>query len=138
MAALRELAIQSPLLEAELTKSEIRQISEKWNLKTAGKPAYACLLTRIPHATQITPETLHRIEQAETAIIKLGFPAVRVRHYTELARIEIPTHQLPQAVAEPTRTKIVNAVRNAGYQFVTLDLAGYRTGSLNPATEPAD
>jgi len=133
LKALRELKVRSPLLEAGLTKQNIRDLSEKWKLPTWNKPAYACLLTRIPFGDHVTEQSLRMIETAETDLIQLGFRAVRVRHYGDLARIELPPERLPEAATEPTRTKIITAVKNAGYKFVTLDLSGYRMGSLNPA-----
>lgn len=135
LKALKELEVRSPLLEAELTKQEIRNLSEQWGLPTWDKPAYACLLTRIPFGEHVTEKTLRKIEKAETALMKLGFRAVRVRHYGSLARIELPPEHLQDAAIEPMRTKITKALKDAGYQFATLDLAGYRMGSLNPKSQ---
>jgi len=132
LKALSELKVRSPLLEAKLTKQEIRDISEKWNLPTWDKPAYACLLTRIPFGTHVTEKSLRQIEASETALMTLGFRAVRVRHYGNLARIELPPDRLQEAATEPMRTKITKAIKKAGYQFATLDLSGYSMGSLNP------
>jgi uncharacterized protein len=135
LKALAELSVRSPLLEAGLTKQDIRDLSEAWGLPTWDKPAYACLLTRIPYGDRVSEAGLRRIESAETALMKLGFRAVRVRHYGELARIELPPEQVAEAAALPMREQIVDAVKIAGYQFVTLDLSGYRMGSLNPTTD---
>jgi pyridinium-3,5-biscarboxylic acid mononucleotide sulfurtransferase len=132
LKALSELGVCSPLLEAGLTKQDIRDLSEKWGLPTWDKPAYACLLTRIPYGDRVTEEGLRQIESAETALMDLGFRAVRVRHYGELARIEVPTEMVAKAATDPVREQIVAAVRAAGYRFVTLDLSGYLMGSLNP------
>ncbi|MBT3190992.1 MAG: ATP-dependent sacrificial sulfur transferase LarE [Verrucomicrobia bacterium] len=132
LKALKELSVRSPLLEAGLTKQDIRDLSSAWGLPTWDKPAYACLLTRIPYGDRVTSGGLHQIESAETALMGLGFRAVRVRHYGELARIEVPPEQIAAAAADPLRAQIVDAVIAAGYRFVTLDLSGYRMGSLNP------
>jgi uncharacterized protein len=134
LAALRELQIRSPLLEAEFTKDDVRQLSRHWGLPTSSKPAYACLLTRIPTDTTITTEALVMIEAAERALIKLGFPAVRVRHHDNLARIELPPEQIDRATREPTRSAIAAALKQAGYSFVTIDLSGYHMGSFNTNT----
>ena len=130
LRALKELDVRSPLMEAELTKTDIRAISEEWNLPTYNKPAYACLLTRIPFGTEITPEILHRIEIAETALINIGFPAVRVRHHDDLARVELPPEDIARAIKY--REKVADILKKSGYRFAALDLDGYRMGSLNP------
>jgi uncharacterized protein len=129
LRALKELSIRSPLLEAGLTKDDIRAISKEWQLPTHNKPAYACLLTRIPFDTTVTPQILQMIETAETSLIKLGFRAVRVRHHGDLARIELPPQELEQALKH--RMEILDTVKGAGYRFVALDLEGYRMGSFN-------
>jgi uncharacterized protein len=130
LRALKELGVRSPLMEAELTKTDIRAISEEWNLPTYDKPAYACLLTRIPFGTGITPEILHRIEIAETALINIGFSAVRVRHHDDLARVELPPEDIARAIKY--REKVAGILKKSGYRFAALDLDGYRMGSLNP------
>ncbi len=135
LKALDELSIRSPLLEAGLTKQDIRDLSEAWALPTWDKPAYACLLTRIPCGDHVSKSGLRQIEMAETALMDLGFRAVRVRHYGKLARIEVPPEQVTKAATDPIREQIVAAVKSAGYRFVTLDLSGYRMGSLNPKKE---
>ncbi len=132
LKALRELDVRSPLLEAGLGKADIRALSEQRRLPTWNKPAYACLLTRIPYGSRVTEDALKRIEAAETALMALGFRAVRVRHYGDLARIEVLVESVAEAASDPLRQEIVTAVTNAGYRFATLDLSGYRMGSLNP------
>jgi uncharacterized protein len=131
--ALKELGIISPLAEAGLTKREIRSLSRKRGLPTWNRPALACLATRVPYGTRITPAILKRIDAAETALRALGFVQVRVRDHGDLARIEIAPAEM-NAIHKPGLfPKIVKRFKAAGYRTVTLDLEGYRTGSLNEA-----
>ncbi len=127
--AAKENRIVSPLLEAGLGKAEVRIIAEHLQLPNADKPAAACLASRIPYGTTVTPERLHMIEQAEDALRELGFRGFRVRHHETVARIEVPTHQLPAAIEQ--REAIVTRLNAVGYTYVTLDLAGFRSGSGN-------
>jgi uncharacterized protein len=92
----------------------------------------ACLSSRVPHGTPITPELLRQIEAAEDVLVELGFRQFRVRHHNEIARLELPAEEFPKAIEE--HMAIVNGVKAAGYRFVTLDLAGFRSGSLNGAS----
>ena len=131
MKALKELGIHSPLLEAGMTKQEIREISLKWELDTWNKPPYACLLTRIPHETSVTRQILDRIENSEVAMIESGFPYVRVRHHGDIARIEIPADQFNDFFSSGKSEEIVEKLKDYGYKFVTLDLSGYKMGSMN-------
>ncbi len=131
--AAKELGVRSPLLEAGLTKAEIRRLSARLGLPTADKPAMACLASRIPYGTPVTAEALAQIERAEAALRSAGFTQCRVRHHGEVARIEIPPVELGRLVAEDARTRVVAGVKAAGYRFVTVDLQGYRMGSLNEA-----
>jgi uncharacterized protein len=133
LKALSELAVRSPLLEADLGKEEIREISHAYGLPTWDKPAYACLLSRIPYGQPFDDQELRRIEEAENALMNAGLRAVRVRHHGDLARIEVPVEDLPKLVSSGTRDTIVKQLREAGYRHITLDLAGYRAGSLNEA-----
>ena len=133
LRALSELGVSSPLLEVGLSKKEIRGLSEKWHLPTADKPAYACLLTRLPFDTRIEDADLERIESAEKVLFSLGFQAVRVRQHGDMARIELAPDRIAAAVQPETRQQIVNALQASGYRHVTLDLNGYRMGSFNPA-----
>lgn len=138
-AAAAELGVRSPLAEAGLTKCDIRELSRKWGLPTADKPAAACLSSRIPYGTPISPEVLRRIDHAEQALRGLGFACVRVRVHGEVARIEVAPEFIADA-AGPKRAAVVEAVRAAGFRYVSLDLTGYRLGSLNeglghPASE---
>jgi uncharacterized protein len=129
MAAAHERGVRSPLQEAGLGKSEVRQLARHLGLGVWDKPAMACLSSRIPHGTPITPELLRRIESAEDALAELGFTQFRVRHHGEIARLELLPDDFARAVAlhEP----IAAALRRAGYRHVTLDLAGYHPGGAN-------
>jgi uncharacterized protein len=129
MEAARERGVRSPLIEAGLTKPEIRAIAQYLGLPVWDKPAMACLSSRVPHGTKITPALLRQIEQAEDVLVELGFRQFRVRHHNEIARIELPAEDFPQAIAH--HAQLVSAIKAAGYRFVTLDLAGFRSGSLN-------
>jgi uncharacterized protein len=131
MTAAREHGVRSPLLEAGITKAEVRALAQALGLPVWDKPAMACLSSRVPHGTPITPELLRQIEGAEDTLAAQGFRQFRVRHHGDIARIELPAEDLPNAVAQ--REAIVAGVQAAGYRFVTLDLAGFRSGSLNGA-----
>ncbi|NBC96349.1 MAG: ATP-dependent sacrificial sulfur transferase LarE, partial [Deinococcus-Thermus bacterium] len=123
--------IVSPLLEAELGKAEVRAIAETLGLPNADKPAAACLASRIPHGTQVTAERLAMIEQAEDALRELGFRGFRVRHHERVARIEVPLDQVQRLVDRPIREQVVGRLTAIGYLYVTVDLAGFRSGSGN-------
>jgi uncharacterized protein len=129
--AAREFGVRSPLDEVDLRKAEIRELSRLVGLPTWDEPASACLSSRIPYETEVTDEKLRSIEEAETALRALGFRVCRVRHHGELARIEIARDELTRALEEETRAAIVAGVKAAGFRHVTIDLQGYRTGSLN-------
>jgi uncharacterized protein len=131
MQAARERGVRSPLLEVGITKAEVRQIAHHLGLKVWDKPAMACLSSRVPHGTAITPELLRQIEDAEDVLVALGFTQFRVRHHNEIARIELPVEDFARAIEQ--HESIVKGVTAAGYRFVTLDLAGFRSGSLNGA-----
>jgi len=125
----KELGISRPLLEAGMTKKDIRQASRAMGLTTADKPSMACLVSRIPYGQPITPERLARIEQAETLIRDMGFEQYRVRDHDTIARLEVPAEDLPRALE--LRKQIVESLQQLGYTYVTLDLQGFRTGSMN-------
>ena len=129
--AARELGVKSPLLEAGMTKADIREVSRRLGLPTADKPAMACLASRIPYGTPISAEVLLQVEQAEAALKAAGFPVCRVRHHGEVARIEVAPEALPRLLDAPQREALVKQIKAAGYRYVTLDLQGYRMGSLN-------
>jgi len=135
MTAARERGVRSPLLEAEITKDEVRAIAQSLGLPVWDKPAMACLSSRVPHGTPITPELLRQIEAAEDVLVALGFAQFRVRHHNEIARIELPPEEFPKAIA--AHMAITSGVKAAGYRFVALDLAGFRSGSLNGASGTA-
>lgn len=129
MTAARERGVRSPLLEAGIRKSDVRELARQLGLPVWDKPAMACLSSRVPHGTPITPALLRQIESAEDVLAGLGFRQFRVRHHGDLARIELLADDLSRAI--DLRDTIVAAVRSAGYHYVTLDLAGFR------ATAPA-
>jgi len=132
-AAARERGVRSPLQECGFTKADIREASRGLGLPTADKPASACLASRIPYGTAITESALGAVERAEEALKKLGFAQVRVRAHGDMARIELAPAELGRAVEAETRAALVGALRGAGFRYVTLDLQGYRTGSMNEA-----
>jgi pyridinium-3,5-biscarboxylic acid mononucleotide sulfurtransferase len=129
--AAREFGVRSPLDEANLGKDEIRALSRLAGLPTWDEPASACLSSRIPYHQEVTDEKLRTIERAEQALGSLGFRVCRVRHHGELARIEIGRDELARALEPGTRETIVRELKAIGYRYVTIDLQGYRMGSLN-------
>jgi uncharacterized protein len=129
--AAREFGVRSPLDDVDLTKDEIRELSRRAGLPTWDQPASACLSSRIPYHTEVTDEKLRTIERAEEALRALGFQVFRVRHHDELARIEIARNEMARALEPETAAAIVRALKGAGYKYVSLDLQGYRMGSLN-------
>jgi uncharacterized protein len=129
--AARELGVRSPLDEADLSKAEIRELSRRAGLPTWDEPASACLSSRIPYHSEVTREKLAMIERAEDALIALGFRVCRVRHHGEVARVELGPDEMARALAPATRDAIVRDLKAIGYRYITLDLQGYRTGSLN-------
>ncbi|MGH9118009.1 MAG: ATP-dependent sacrificial sulfur transferase LarE [Acidimicrobiales bacterium] len=120
-----------PLVDAGFTKADVRAWSRRLGLRTWDKPAAACLASRVPYGTEVTVAVLGRIERAERALHDLGFAALRVRHYGDVARIEVPVSDLASILDR--RSEVVAAVRSAGYRYVTLDLEGLRSGNLNDA-----
>ncbi|HEX3721781.1 MAG TPA: ATP-dependent sacrificial sulfur transferase LarE [Nitrolancea sp.] len=129
LRAARQLGVRSPLQEVGMTKDEIREISNELGLRTWDKPAFACLSSRFPYGTPITLEKLKQVADAERGIRQLGFRGFRVRHHDTVARLEVDPADFPRVLEQ--HDQIVKTVRDAGYRFVTLDLQGYRTGSLN-------
>ncbi|HOV32758.1 MAG TPA: ATP-dependent sacrificial sulfur transferase LarE [Candidatus Hydrogenedens sp.] len=134
--AIKEFGILTPLSEVGLHKEEIRQLSRLRQLPTADKPSLACLSTRIPTGIPITLESLKKIEAAEKVLKSLGFKQYRVRTHQDLARIELELNDLPRLVSEPIRSQVVQEFQNLGYRFITLDLAGYKTGSTATQNPP--
>ncbi len=129
--AAEELGVRSPLLEAGLTKADIRHLGQSRGLPNWDKPSTPCLATRIPYGTPITAELLGRIVAAEESLAKLGLRQLRVRHHGSIARIEVSAEDMALFINGEIRLHVVEALRALGYSYVTLDLAGYRLGSMN-------
>jgi len=143
--AAKEFQVRAPLKEVGITKAEIREFSVQLGLPTADKPQMACLSSRIPYGEVVTPEKLRMIEAAENVLRDLGFYDVRVRHHElgssalgtrQLARIEVGSSELPGLLENETNSKIADALKKIGYTHLTVDLQGYRRGSLNEANKP--
>lgn len=136
LKAVAELpAVKSPLLTAGLTKADIRQLSRNWGLPTWDKPSAACLVSRLSYGLAITPARLRQVEAAENTVRAICPGQVRVRHHGELARIEVSGQDLARLIVPETAAAVTAALRKLGFTFVTLDLAGYRTGSMNEALD---
>jgi uncharacterized protein len=131
--AAREFGVRSPLDEAGLTKAEIRELSHEAGLPTWDEPASACLSSRIPYMSEVTEPKLQMIERAEDVLRELGFRICRVRHYDALARIELGRDEMPRALDPEVNARLVRELKAVGFKYVSLDLQGYRTGSLNEA-----
>jgi len=129
--AAREHGVRSPLAEAGFTKADVRALAKRLGVPTWDKPAMACLASRIPYGSEVTPEKLRQIAGAELALRKLGLRELRVRHHDRVARVELGPAELASALAEPLRSQIVAAVKSAGFAYVAVDLEGFRSGSLN-------
>jgi pyridinium-3,5-biscarboxylic acid mononucleotide sulfurtransferase len=129
--AAREFGVRSPLDDVDLGKDEIRELSRSAGLPTWNEPASACLSSRIPYHSEVTDAKLRTIERAEQVLRDLGFRVCRVRHHDDLARIEIAHDEMPRALDAEVGRAIVRELKSLGYRYVSLDLQGYRTGSLN-------
>jgi uncharacterized protein len=129
--AIQELGIRSPLQEARFTKEDVRELSRTLGLPTWDKPSFACLASRFPYGEEITPEGLRMVDEAENFLFSLGFKQVRVRHYQSLARIEVYPEEMSRLMNGSLREKVVNCLKKIGYRYVTLDLQGFRSGSMN-------
>jgi uncharacterized protein len=129
--AIQELGIRSPLQEARFTKEDVRELSRALGLSTWDKPSFACLASRFPYGEEITPEGLKMVDEAEDFLMSLGFKQVRVRHYQNLARIEVYPEEISRLMNGSLREKIVDRLKKIGYHYVTLDLQGFRSGSMN-------
>ncbi len=129
--ALRELGVRSPLRDAGLTKKDIRRLSVGLGLPTADKPSYACLASRFPYHSRLDPRSLRMVEAAERFLVSLGFRQSRVRHHGRVARIEVEPARIGALARKGERVRISRALKRIGYDYVALDLDGYRTGSLN-------
>ena len=133
LQAAHELGIVAPLMDAGLTKAQIREMARQRGLHVWDKPAMACLATRFPYQTSISKAKVEMVHQAEIVLVNAGFSGSRVRHHGDVARIEVPLALLPTLVADPMRQKIAKALRHIGFMHVCADLEGYVTGSLNRA-----
>ena len=133
--AIQELGVRSPLQEAGLYKEEIRKLSKGMNLPTWNKPSFACLASRFVYGETITEEKLHMVDQAEQFLMDLGFHQFRVRIHGTMARIEVPEEEILKIADNETRTKITEKFRTLGFSYVTLDLQGFRSGSMNEILE---
>lgn len=131
LKAAAELSVKSPLREAKLYKSDIRLISKAMGLPTWSKPAYACLASRFVYGEEITEEKLHIIDRAEQFLIERGFFEERVRMHGNIARIEVPPADIPRLASDEVREAVYEEFKKLGFLFVTLDMNGYRTGSMN-------
>jgi len=133
LKALKELGIRSPLMEVGLTKDEIRELSKARNLPGWSKPAMACLATRIPYGEKITKEKLRQIDKAEEFLRSLGYSNCRVRHHGKLARIEVLPKRIEQLMKPGQRRQVTEHLKGLGFKYITVDMQGYRMGSLNEA-----
>ena len=136
MRAAKEAGAMAPLLEAGFTKDDVRTLSRELGLRTWDKPAMACLSSRFPYGTTLTAKALLQVEQAEGILRQeLGFTDVRVRHHDSVARIEVRPQDFARLMEEPTKHRVVSELKALGYTYVALDLAGFRSGSMNEALE---
>ncbi len=135
LKALKELGIRSPLAEAGMTKEEIRKYSRMLNLSTWNKPSFSCLLSRFPYGEEISKFKLEKIEKAESFLHSLGFRQVRVRYHHPIARIEIEKEEIPKILQSNIREKMIKKLKKIGFEYITLDLEGYRSGSMDEPKE---
>jgi uncharacterized protein (TIGR00268 family) len=135
LQAVDELDAHSPLLEHDITKAEVREVARHYDLSVADKPSMACLSSRIPTGLEVTEERLSRIEKAERLLREWGFDQFRVRDHDGLARIEVGADELPAALTPEFARTVREHVADLGFEHVTLDLEGYRTGSVSPGSE---
>ncbi|MBM3280552.1 MAG: ATP-dependent sacrificial sulfur transferase LarE [Candidatus Handelsmanbacteria bacterium] len=136
--AARDYGVRAPLMEAGLTKADIRELARRWEVPVWNRPAMACLSSRFPYGTAITTEGLRMVDQAENFLRQRGFSQLRVRHHVDLARIELPAPDLDRLLADPGLCAALSAAfAGYGYRRVTADLRGFRSGSMNEALLPA-
>ena len=138
LRAVEELDVFSPLLDADIGKSEVRAVAEAYDLSVADKPSMACLSSRIPTGLEVTEERLSRVEKAERVLREWGFEGFRVRDHDGLARVEIAPDELERALDPAFADAVHEHLTDLGFEYVTLDMAGYRTGSVSPGGEEAD
>ncbi len=135
MKAAVELGVRSPLKEVGLSKEEIRNLSKKLGLSTWDKPSFACLASRFPFGLKITEENLTKVDKAERFLRDSGITQVRVRHHDKIARIEVLKEDIPKLLEEKLGDQVLSYFKKLGYSYVTVDLEGYRTGSMNPVNK---
>jgi uncharacterized protein len=135
--AAAESRVRHPLVEAELSKAEIRELSRALGLPTWDRPASPCLSSRFPYGAQITPAGLRQVEQGEELLRAMGFAVVRVRHHGDVARIEVEPRELPRLMEPATADLVDRELKRLGYRFVSVDLKGFRSGSLNEGIVPS-
>jgi len=138
MKAASELEVISPLKDAGLTKDNIRELSKRLGLPTWNKPAFACLSSRFPYGNEITVEKLSMVERAEQFLMDLGFKQIRVRHHGDIARVEVNAQERNKFFDIELMDKVANELKSIGFKYVTLDLLGYRTGSMNEVLSEAE
>ena len=131
LQAIWELGIKSPLRECGLTKAEIRALSREMKLPTWKKPSYACLASRFAYGERITKEKLIMVEKSEKLLMELGFEQMRVRMHGQMARIEVPENEISRLVQPDIRKRITEELKGYGFSYVTMDLQGFRSGSMN-------
>ena len=136
--AVNSLGIGTPLMDAELTKADIRTLSRKLGLPTANLPASPCLASRLAYGETITEEKLKQVEEAEDILRSLGFVEFRVRHHGNIARIEVPATDIGKITSEAIRQEITKSIKALGFQYISLDLEGFRSGSLNEILSEED
>lgn len=136
LRALKELGILSPLAQLGITKAQVRQMAGELGISVAQRPSSPCLATRLPYRAEVRPELLRRIEQAETQLKEMGFPVVRVRVHGGIARLEVPVEQLSHMVSQ--REAVIHCVHKCGFDYVTLDLEGFRSGSMDLGLKKED
>ncbi len=138
LQAAREYEVHWPLAAAELSKDEVRALSERYGLPTADKASFACLASRIPYGQEVTPAKLEQVERAEDLLAEAGFRQYRVRHHGDIARIEVPPEDLPRLVAQPFADEFARRVKALGFLYVAVDLQGFRSGSMNEGLDRVD
>ncbi len=138
MKAAGDLGIRSPLKEAMLTKEDIRSLSKRLGLPAWNKPSLACYGSRFPYGTKITEENVNKVDKGERYLRSLGITQVRVRHHDRIARIEVMEEDIPRLLEEKSRRRVISYFKELGYPYVTVDLEGYRTGSMNEVLEGDD
>jgi uncharacterized protein len=139
MRAANEHDVRSPLADCRITKQEVRQLAATWNLPVADKPATPCLSSRVAYGQEVTPERLAMIDRAEQFLRSLGFHELRVRYHAgDMARIEVQLDEFDDLCRPETRNRIVEELQTLGFNFITLDLAGFRSGNLNRLISPTE